>query len=671
MTRPSGHERSYSMLLRSRAILFPTRTRCAVSPPLSAKYASICFVIGTSSSVKPSFVARAFACARDSALEWRYGVTRPGTFSGPSASPAGATVTALTTPPDTPTTARLRPTFVVSSRMKRTSILRTRTSSIRSGDGSFGSGLMTPVRASVLVTALERQPEAAGDVAQHQILALVAEERVAGALAPDELRVDLADEELLLELLGTRDHGAVRRDDLGAAPDRDAVLVADPVHERDVQREVLRVEAVHETARLRGAEVAAFGDAAPRARGRGEDDRGTGGRVKVRRRHVPEVLADRDAHRARGAREWLEAVPGPEVAAVVEDPVRRQVDLPVHVHEPAFGPVALRDVELRVRRALHEPGAHVEFPRGLHDGRELRVVGGTGHVGSEVFQVVAGERELGEHDKLRARLARARDPRAMHVEVPIHRAERRRALRDRDPQAQSPTRSRSRRSAYSCTSVQARSSSGASAYTLNSGRSASGSTRTHSPSFWCFTPSTCRVFSVCGSCASMRMTRPFCSQGQLTCRHANGELAQLVLELLERTRADVLGHDAVDRHDVDLKRVEELRQVLGRGAVAVVHDDLVLRLRDLPLSCDLREERLAVGLADARRFEDASDVLVRHASEVLAEEDVLDLPLLRFVHVERLPIEELHVADAHVERGDAHVHAAPGADAPGVDPTDR
>ena len=154
-------------------------------------------------------------------------------------------------------------------------------------------------------------------------------------------------------------------------------------------------------------------------------------------------------------------------------------------------------------------------------------------------------------------------------------------------------------------------------------------------------------------------------------RHEHGELAQLVLELLERTRADVLGHDAVDRHDVDLERVEELRQVLGRGAVAVVHDDLVLRLRDLALSCDLREEGLAVRLADARRFKDASDVLVRHASEVLAEEDVLDLPLLRLVHVERLPIEELHVADAHVERGDAHVHAARGADAPGVEPTDR
>src|SRR5207245_5417943 len=220
------------------------------------------------------------------------------------------------------------------------------------------------------------------------------------------------------------------------------------------------------------------------------------------------------------AREWLEAVPGPEVAAVVEDPVRRQVDLPVHVHQPAVGRVALREVERRVRRARHEPGAHVEVPRGLRDGRELRVVGGTGHVGGEVFQVVAGKRELGEHDKLRARLARARDPHAMHVEVPLHRAERRRALRDRDPHAQSPTRSRSRRSAYSCTSVQARSSSGASAYTLNNGRSASGSTRTHSPSFWCFTPSTCRVFSVCGSCASMRMTRPFCSQGQLTCRRA-------------------------------------------------------------------------------------------------------------------------------------------------------
>src|SRR3989441_1637218 len=204
MTRPSGHERSYSMLLRSRAILFPTRTRCAVSPPLSAKYASICFVIGTSSSVKPSFVARAFACARDSALECRYGVNRPSTFSGPSASPASATVTALSTPPDTPTTARLRPAFMVSSRMKRTSILRTRTSSIRRGDGSFGSGRITPVRARALVTAVERQPETTGDVSKDDVLALVAEQRVARALAGDEIRIDLPNEQVLGELQGAR-----------------------------------------------------------------------------------------------------------------------------------------------------------------------------------------------------------------------------------------------------------------------------------------------------------------------------------------------------------------------------------------------------------------------------------------------------------------------------------
>ena len=37
------------------------------------------------------------------------------------------------------------------------------------------------------------------------------------------------------------------------------------------------------------------------------------------------------------------------------------------------------------------------------------------------------------------------------------------------------------------------------------------------------------------------------------------------------------------------------------------------------------------------------------ATEVLAEEEVLDLPLGRLAHVERVLIEELDVTDAHVE----------------------
>src|SRR2546428_7995570 len=121
----------------------------------------------------------------------RYGVNNPSTFSGPSASVASATVTALSTPPETPTTARRRRAFVVSSRIKRTSILRTRISSIRRGDGSFGSGRITPVRARALVTAVERPPQTTGDVLKDDVLALVAEQRVPRPLPGGRIQVGL------------------------------------------------------------------------------------------------------------------------------------------------------------------------------------------------------------------------------------------------------------------------------------------------------------------------------------------------------------------------------------------------------------------------------------------------------------------------------------------------
>src|SRR5205807_10151721 len=149
--------------------------------------------------VKPNFRETSCAWARESGDEIRYGVKSPSTFSGPSASAASAAVTALSTPPDTPTTARRRRALFVSCRMKSTSIFRTSTSSIRRGDGSFGSGRITPARASALVTAVEGQTETASDVPQHDVLALVAEQRVACALARDELGIDLPDEQILVK----------------------------------------------------------------------------------------------------------------------------------------------------------------------------------------------------------------------------------------------------------------------------------------------------------------------------------------------------------------------------------------------------------------------------------------------------------------------------------------
>src|SRR5258705_816114 len=115
----------------------------------------------------------------------------------------------------------------------------------------------------------------------------------------------------------------------------------DPVCEEDVQREVLRVETIHQPTRLRGAEVAALRDAASGTRRGGKDDGRTGRRVHIWNGDVPEVLTDGEPGRPRGALEHFEALAGAEVAAIVEDAVRRQVPLSVHAHQAAAGPVGL------------------------------------------------------------------------------------------------------------------------------------------------------------------------------------------------------------------------------------------------------------------------------------------------------------------------------------------
>src|SRR6185503_400459 len=185
---------------------------------------------------------------------------------------------------------------------------------------------------------------AACEMALHEVGALVANERVAVALASYEIGVDLGDEKMLLELRRARDHGAVGRNDLGATPERDPVLMAHAIGEDDVERQVLRVETIHQPARLGGAQVAAFGNAASGARRRRQNDGRAGRGVHVGHGVMPEVLTDRQTGRAGSALEYLETLARAEVTAVVEDAVRRQVDLAVHMDETTTRPVPLRDV---------------------------------------------------------------------------------------------------------------------------------------------------------------------------------------------------------------------------------------------------------------------------------------------------------------------------------------
>ena len=149
------------------------------------------------------------------------------------------------------------------------------------------------------------------------------------------------------------------------------------------------------------------------------------------------------------------------------------------------------------------------------------------------------------------------------------------------------------------------------------------------------------------------------------------ELTHLLLELVERARPDVLRNHRVDPDDLDIQRLHQLREELGGGAVRVVEHDLGPGRRDLMLVGHFAEERLAVLLAHPRDLDDPPDVVVRAPPEVLAEEDVLDLALLGPVHIERLTVEELHVADPDIERRDPDVHAAGGAHPAGLEPSDR
>ena len=152
--------------------------------------------------------------------------------------------------------------------------------------------------------------------------------------------------------------------------------------------------------------------------------------------------------------------------------------------------------------------------------------------------------------------------------------------------------------------------------------------------------------------------------------HKDRELTQLFLELLERARADVLGHDPVHRDDLDPEAVEKLGKELRGGAVRVVDDDLRFRVGDLFSMRDLREERIAVRLSDPWRFVDPPNIVVRDAAQILAKEDRLDLPLLRLVHVEGLAIEELDVAHADVEWRHSHVDSAGRPNPTRLEPSD-
>jgi hypothetical protein len=132
---------------------------------------------------------------------------------------------------------------------------------------------------------------------------------------------------------------------------------------------------------------------------------------------VPEVAADEHADAAEARLEHTHAVARGEVAALVEDAVRRKVDLAVHVDERAAVEERGGVEVLAARRLLDEADGDRGRLRDLGEPLHLRRVERDRCLGRRLHQHVAGERELGEDDELRARLRRALRGLGVQVEV--------------------------------------------------------------------------------------------------------------------------------------------------------------------------------------------------------------------------------------------------------------
>ena len=129
-----------------------------------------------------------------------------------------------------------------------------------------------------------------------------------------------------------------RRDHLGAAPERDRLVDADPVAEHHERRRELGIRAHHRPPRRRGPEPHLVRRRQVAARGRRDvdEDLRTVEREQLRHREVPEVLADREADPTPSRRRHRpQQVARGEEAALVEQPVGRQEQLAVDVPDLA------------------------------------------------------------------------------------------------------------------------------------------------------------------------------------------------------------------------------------------------------------------------------------------------------------------------------------------------
>ena len=212
-------------------------------------------------------------------------------------------------------------------------------------------------------------------------------------------RVEVDDEQRLLEARRPRQHLALVVEHDRVAVEEELVLAADEVAEREVGGVVARARDEHLLAFLRLADVV-------RRRGEIDEQLGAGeGEVGRRRARLPDVLADRRPDQRAAEPQQQQLASGREVAVLVEDAVVRQVALAVEALHLAVGAdgAGVEEIAVEPGRAdeRRQPGARL---------RDLaqRLLGCADEARAEqqVLGRVPGDGELGEEDELRACRAR-------------------------------------------------------------------------------------------------------------------------------------------------------------------------------------------------------------------------------------------------------------------------
>ena len=217
-------------------------------------------------------------------------------------------------------------------------------------------------------------------------------------------RVEVDDEQRLLEARRPREDLALVVEHDRVAVEEELVLAADEVAEREVGGVVARARDEHLLAVLRLADV-------ERRRGEVDEQLGAGEREVGRRRaRLPDVLADRRPDQRVAEPEQQQLAARREVAVLVEDAVVRQEALAVEALHLAVGADGAGVAEVAV-----EPGRADERRSARCTLRDLaqRLLGGADEARAEqqVLGRVPGDGELGEEDELRACRARVRQTR--------------------------------------------------------------------------------------------------------------------------------------------------------------------------------------------------------------------------------------------------------------------